>query len=211
MEYTIPKVGDHVPIDRKMYFIVERPYVVDELIHFDEEDNYTSLKVGQIIEVDSYLFNDQYDDLFKAFLKYHCRRLSDDETLQEYEKRYSNAIVGEVYSDGSYNIYHFYTPNKETIDIIKSYDFFVDCSDNPIIIRELERFFSLWEKHHILHFSGIYFGKMNDDYYFYTEYDSDSSKSLIIGTPMNKNCIPNFFAHTKKVLEDRRHHLEEIK
>ena len=99
------KAGDVVPVNRSEYFIVEKPFVAPEIT--DEDEDYSFYKVGDHIVIRAGSL-EQYVPSFKEFVKNNCRTATANETNDIYKDLYSNARIGDVYDDGSYQIHYFF-------------------------------------------------------------------------------------------------------
>lgn len=99
------KTGDVVPVNRNEYFIVEKTFVKSDTT--DEDEDYSSYKVDDPIVISDGSL-EQYVPSFKEFVNNNCRKATTTEISDIYNELYSNARIGDVYSDGSYQIHHFF-------------------------------------------------------------------------------------------------------
>jgi len=203
---TIPKVGDKVPFDWFLFFVVVKAWEKNKLVPYDEDEDYSDFLVGNTYLVDRRTL-DMCADSFKAFINNNCREATKEEALIKYNESYSNAIVGDVYDDGSYNIYHFYIPNEETLEIVREYEDFEDCWSNTRLNMMLEEHFMIWEKYR--ESFCLDFGNLDGEFFFYTEFNGSGKHLHALGSPMDSKDVPRFFNYTRQVTEKRRQEYEK--
>lgn len=109
------KVGDKVPKDKYAYFVVQ----TEQKPKKDKNnwEDYSNYKKGQTIIVQQRDIEAEiggYVQSFRDFLQNNCRTAIPEETDMMYQDEFSNAIVSDVYDDGSYGISYYYVP---TIDL----------------------------------------------------------------------------------------------
>ena len=114
------KTGDVVPVERNLYFLVEKPFVRSDTI--GEEEDYSFYKVGDPIVIEARSL-ERYVSSFTDFLNNNCRKATVDEMSAIYEDLYSNARVGDVYDDGSYQIRRFFIVESYFDELWKKFDF----------------------------------------------------------------------------------------
>lgn len=113
------KTGDVVPVERNVYFIVEKTFMKSETI--DEEEDYSFYKVGDPIVI-PYGRLDRYVPSFIEFLNNNCKKATIDERTDIYNDLYSNARVGDVYEDGSYQVLHFFIVESHFDELWEKFD-----------------------------------------------------------------------------------------
>lgn len=117
------KTGDTVPVERYLYFVVEKTF--DSANITDEDEYYSYYKVGDSIIIKAKEL-ENYSSSFRKFLKNNCRLATDDEVGNIYTESYSNARVGNVYEDGSYCIWRFFIVKSHHSEIFEKFDMTID-------------------------------------------------------------------------------------
>lgn len=117
---SIRKPGDIVPVERSLYFIVEKPFVKSD--DTQEEEDYSYHKIGDqiIIEADDF---DRYISSFKDFVNNNCRKANANEVSVIYDDLYRNARIGKVYEDGSYEVKRFFIVESHFDELWEKFDF----------------------------------------------------------------------------------------
>ena len=166
------KTGDAVPVERNLYFVVEKPFVRSDTT--EEDEDYSLHKVGDPIVVEARRL-ESYVSSYKDFLNNNCRVATDEEISGIYNELYSNARVGDVYDDGSYGIWRFFIVESHFDELWEKFDIKKDnCywglrTELKDLIGKLcgERF--MWNV-----CIGYYNGKM----FLFTDHDEEN-KSLL--------------------------------
>ena len=189
----IPKIGGPVPVERYLYFTLRKPLKPKEICQIGDH------RVGEVIAIEATDYS-KLGSAEKNLLTRKFRKSNDSEVKKKYTELCKNAIVGVTYPDGTYNIYRFYTPNYITLQILRDYDGFKDCVKDITLISQLKNRFHI-SMEDGLSLGRVIFGKLQDKFFFFSEFNNDSEQLLSFGTPMDCKDIPRFFAHTKEVIE----------
>lgn len=168
------KVGDVVPVNRSEYFIVEKPFVAPDIT--DEDEDYSFYKVGDHIVIRAGSL-EQYVPSFKEFVKNNCRTATVDETNDIYEDLYSNARIGDVYDDGSYQIQYFFIVESHLDELWEKFDLEkenclwytnMELKDLIIELCECESYFI-----------DVCIGYYKEKLFLFTNFEDKSNKSLL--------------------------------
>ena len=73
------KTGDAVPVERNLYFVVEKPFVRSDTT--DEDEDYSFYKVGGPIVVEARSL-ERYVESYRDFLNNNCRVATDEEARE---------------------------------------------------------------------------------------------------------------------------------
>ena len=167
------KTGDAVPVERNLYFVVEKPFVRSDTT--DEDEDYSFYKVGDPIVVEARSL-ERYVASYRDFLNNNCRVATDEEISGVYNELYSNARVGNVYDDGSYGIRHFFVVESNLSELWEKFNMEKDnCywalrSEMSNLISKLCDSDSIWSV-----CIGSYKGMM----FLFTDYADEEHKALL--------------------------------
>lgn len=212
MEQNI-RTGDVVPVERNVYFVVEKPFVRSDTT--DEEEDYSFYKVGEPIVIETIKL-EQYVASFKDFLNNNCRKADADEINAIYNDLYSNASIGNVYDDGSYQIRHFFIVESHFDELWKKFDYqnenclwYVNMELKDLIIKlcECERVVI-----------DICIGYYKEKLFLFTNFDEDHDYLLKICRKATSEETEELSLYVKKMqdgyrkkFEDERRKKEEAK
>ena len=170
----IVKIGDLVPVERNDYFIVEKPFVKTETI--DEDEDYSFYKVGDPIVIRANCLKD-YVSSFVEFVNNNCRKATSSEVSAICAELYSNACVGTVYKDGSYQVKFFYIVESHYDEILTKFDvenencfWAINTELAKLISKLCESEFTIVDI-----CAGFYKGKL----FLYTRFDEEGDECLL--------------------------------
>lgn len=168
------KTGDAVPVERNLYFVVEKPFVRSDTT--DEDEDYSFYKVGDPIVVEARSL-ERYVESYRDFLNNNCRVATDEEARDIYNELYSNARVGDVYDDGSYQIWRFFIVESHFDELWEKFDLKKENCLWDINMALKDRIIELCEyKHCIIDVCiGYYKGKL----FLFTQFDEKDNRSLL--------------------------------
>ena len=190
---SVMKVGGSVPVTLYAFYVLKKPLNPKEtnlIGHYD---------VGKIVVFRS----SEYSKLgaaTKSLLARKFRKADALEATKKLEEICKNAVIGAVYEDGECNIFRFYVPNNKTKEVLQSYDGFQDCVRDVKIYDLLTKALHL-SKEEKAAIGRVSFGKLNGEFYFFSEFDNSNDVLLKFGSPMDKEKIPKCFEHTRKQIE----------
>ena len=168
------KTGDVVPVERNLYFLVEKPFVRSDTI--GEEEDYSFYKVGDPIVIEARSL-ERYVSSFTDFLNNNCRKATVDEMSAIYEDLYSNARVGDVYDDGSYQIRRFFIVESYFDELWKKFDF---KNENCLWYTNMELqdlIINLCEYEHVV--IDVCIGYYKEKLFLFTNFDDKDNESLL--------------------------------
>ena len=208
------KTGDVVPVERNLYFLVEKPFVRSDTI--GEEEDYSFYKVGDPIVIEARSL-ERYVSSFTDFLNNNCRKATVDEMSAIYEDLYSNARVGDVYDDGSYQIRRFFIVESYFDELWKKFDL---KNENCLWYTNMELqdlIINLCEYEHV--FIDVCIGYYKEKLFLFTNFDDKDNESLLkICRRATSEESAELSAYVKemqdgyhKKFEDERHKKEEAK
>lgn len=208
------KTGDVVPVERNLYFLVEKPFVRSDTT--GEEEDYSFYKVGDPIVIDARSL-ERYVSSFTDFLNNNCRKATVDEMSAIYEDLYSNARVGDVYDDGSYQIRRFFIVESYFDELWKKFDF---KNENCLWYTNMELqdlIINLCEYEHVV--IDVCIGYYKEKLFLFTNFDDKDNESLLkICRRATSEESAELSAYVKemqdgyhKKFEDERHKKEEAK
>lgn len=168
------KTGDVVPVERNEYFVVEKPFVRSDTT--DEEEDYSFYKVGDPIVIKAQSL-DRYVSSFTDFLNNNCRKATVDEIRAIYGDLYSNARVGDVYEDGSYQVRRFFIVESHLDELWEKFDL---KNENCLWHTNMELtnlIISLCEYDHVT--IDVCIGYYKEKLFLFTNFDDRDNKSLL--------------------------------
>lgn len=168
------KTGDVVPVERNLYFLVEKPFVRSDTTV--EEEDYSFYKVGDPIVIEARSL-ERYVSSFTDFLNNNCRKATVDEMSAIYEDLYSNARVGDVYDDGSYQIRRFFIVESYFDELWKKFDF---KNENCLWYTNMELqdlIINLCEYEHVV--IDVCIGYYKEKLFLFTNFDDKDNESLL--------------------------------
>lgn len=168
------KTGDVVPVERNLYFLVEKPFVRSDTTV--EEEDYSFYKVGDPIVIEARSL-ERYVSSFTDFLNNNCRKATVDEMSAIYEDLYSNARVGDVYDDGSYQIRRFFIVESYFDELWKKFDF---KNENCLWYTNMELqdlIINLCEYEHVV--IDVCIGYYKEKLFLFTNLDDKDNESLL--------------------------------
>ena len=168
------KTGDVVPVERNLYFLVEKPFVRSDTTV--EEEDYSFYKVGDPIVIEARSL-ERYVSSFTDFLNNNCRKATVDEMGAIYEDLYSNARVGDVYDDGSYQIRRFFIVESYFDELWKKFDF---KNENCLWYTNMELqdlIINLCEYEHVV--IDVCIGYYKEKLFLFTNFDDKDNESLL--------------------------------
>lgn len=168
------KTGDVVPVERNLYFLVEKPFVRSDTTV--EEEDYSFYKVGDPIVIEARSL-ERYVSSFTDFLNNNCRKATVDEMSAIYENLYSNARVGDVYDDGSYQIRRFFIVESYFDELWKKFDF---KNENCLWYTNMELqdlIINLCEYEHVV--IDVCIGYYKEKLFLFTNLDDKDNESLL--------------------------------
>lgn len=168
------KTGDVVPVERNLYFVVEKPFVRSDTT--GEEENYSFYKVGDPIVIEARSL-ERYVSSFTDFLNNNCRKATVDEMSAIYEDLYSNARVGDVYDDGSYQIRRFFIVESHFDELWRKFDF---KNENCLWYTNMELqdlIINLCEYEHVV--IDVCIGYYKEKLFLFTNFDDKDNESLL--------------------------------
>lgn len=168
------KTGDVVPVERNEYFVVEKPFVRSDTT--DEEEDYSFYKIGDPIVIKAQSL-DRYVSSFTDFLNNNCRKATVDEIRTIYGDLYSNARVGDVYEDGSYQVRRFFIVESHLDELWEKFDL---KNENCLWHTNMELtnlIISLCEYDHVT--IDVCIGYYKEKLFLFTNFDDRDNKSLL--------------------------------
>lgn len=200
------KTGSAVPVDRNLYFVVEKPFNRSNTT--EENEDYSFYKVGDPIVVKAGGL-EIYVSSYQDFLHNNCRAATDEEISGIYNELYSNACVGNVYKDGSYDIWRFFVVESHFNELWERFDI---KKDNCYwgLRREMKNLIAKLCDERFMH--NVYIGYYNGKMFLFTEHDEENESLLKIcrratseeAAELSKYVFQVQEGYRKKIEEERR-------